>query len=68
MDIQNRAPTNVPLNAIIPQSPPKMASVYWKLYYQAMFKLFLSKNKITLSSNQTEVITIEVDQPYVEIK
>ena len=46
----------------------KSASVCWKLYYQAKFKTFLLKNKITLSDNQAEVITIDVDQPDVNTK
>ena len=49
-------------------STTTLASIFWTLYYQAKFKLFLLKNKITLSDIQAELITTDVDQPGVEIK
>ena len=38
-------------------------AICWKLYYQAKFKTFLLKNKITLSDNQTEMNT-----KWIEVK
>ena len=38
-------------------------AICWKLYYQAKFKTFLLKNKITLSDNQTETNT-----KWIEVK
>ena len=46
----------------------KSISFCWKLYYQAKFKIFLLKNKITLSDSQAKVIIINNGQPDMNTK
>ena len=50
------------------RSAASLAAICWTKYYQAKFKLFLLKNKITLGDIRAEVITTGVDHPGVEIK